>query len=60
MKAFGDDKKIVTEKLKFVFGRVENIVEKGKNAGNWHFSFSHHVFNPIKDKNNYFCPFYFV
>ena len=29
-KAFSDD---VTEKLKFVLGRVENRVGKGKNAG---------------------------
>ena len=27
----------VPEKLKFVLGRVENIVEKGKNAGYQHF-----------------------
>ena len=27
----------VTEKLKFVFGRVENIVGKGENAGYQHF-----------------------
>ena len=26
-----------TEKLKFVFGRVENIVEKRENAGYQHF-----------------------
>ena len=32
-KAFADDKINVTEKLKFVFGRVENIVGKGENAG---------------------------
>ena len=28
----------------------ENIVEKEENAGNQHFSFSHNVFYPIKDK----------
>ena len=33
LKALADDKIIVTEKLKFVFGRVENVVEKGENAG---------------------------
>ena len=38
MKAFADNKKKnVTEKLKFVLGRVENIVEKGGNAGYQHF-----------------------
>ena len=31
-KAFGDDKINVTEKLKFVFARVETIVGKGENA----------------------------
>ena len=33
LKAFADDKLIVAEKLKFVLGRVENIVGKGENAG---------------------------
>ena len=37
LKAFADDKINVTEKLKFVFERVENIVGKGENAGNQHF-----------------------
>ena len=32
MKAFTDDKKNISEKLKIVFGRVENIVGKGENA----------------------------
>ena len=36
-KAFADDKIIVTQKLKFVLGRVENIGEKGENAGYQHF-----------------------
>ena len=36
-KAFADDKINVTEKLKFVLVRVENIVEKGENAGYQHF-----------------------
>ena len=31
--AFADDKVRVAEKLKFLHGRVENILEKGKNAG---------------------------
>ena len=37
LKAFADDKIIVTEKLKFVLGIVENIVGKGENAGYHHF-----------------------
>ena len=37
LKAFGDDKINVTEKLKIVFARVEIIVGKGENAGNQHF-----------------------
>ena len=36
-KVFADDKIILTKKLKFVFGRVENIVGKGENAGYQHF-----------------------
>ena len=36
-KACADDKIIVTQKLKFVLGRVENIVGKGENAGYQHF-----------------------
>ena len=37
LKAFADDKLKVTEKLKMVLGRVENIVRKGENAGYQHF-----------------------
>ena len=37
LKAFADDKLNATEKLKFVLGRVENIVGKGENAGYQHF-----------------------
>ena len=33
LKAFADDKIDVTEKLKFAFGRVDNFVGKGENAG---------------------------
>ena len=33
MKAFADDKIHVTEKLKLVLERLENIVGKGENAG---------------------------
>ena len=37
VKAFADYKVTVTEKLKFVLGRLENIVGKGENAGYQHF-----------------------
>ena len=37
LKAFADEKINVTEKLKFVLGRVESIVGKGENAGFQHF-----------------------
>ena len=37
LKAFADGKIHVTQRLKFVLGRVENIVGKGENAGNQHF-----------------------
>ena len=33
LKASADDKIIVTEELKFVYGREENLVGRGKNAG---------------------------
>ena len=33
LKAFVDDKLTVAEKLKFILGRVANIVGKGVNAG---------------------------
>ena len=40
-----DDKIDVTEKMKICFGKVENIVGKGENAGSAAFSpFSHNVF----------------
>ena len=32
LKAFADDKLTVAEKFQLVFGRVENIVEKGEKA----------------------------
>ena len=35
--AFADGKTNVTEKLKCVLGRVENIKRKGENAGYQHF-----------------------
>ena len=37
LKAFADNTVKVTVELYFVFGRVENIVGKGKNAGYQHF-----------------------
>ena len=37
LKAFTDKKINVTENLKFVLGRVGNIVGKGENAGYQHF-----------------------
>ena len=37
LKALADDKINVTQKLKFVSGRVENILGKGENAGYQHF-----------------------
>ena len=36
-KAFAEDMINMTEKLNFVLGRVETIVEKGENAGYQHF-----------------------
>ena len=39
LKAFVDDKINVTEKLKFVLKRLENIVEKEENVGFQHFLF---------------------
>ena len=35
--AFADDKIIMTQKLKILLKRVENIVGKGENAGYQHF-----------------------
>ena len=37
LKAFADDTSNLIEKLKFVLGKVENIVGKGENAGHQHF-----------------------
>ena len=37
LKAFADKKIFVTEKLKFVSGRVQNFDGKGENAGYQHF-----------------------
>ena len=37
LRVFADDEIELAEKLKFVLERVENIVEKGENAGYQHF-----------------------
>ena len=37
LKEFADDKIRVTENLKFVYGRVENIAGKGESSGYQHF-----------------------
>ena len=37
VKAFADDKSNVTQNIKVVFHRIENIVEKEENAGYQHF-----------------------
>ena len=37
LKALADDKIYVTQKFKIGMGRVENIMEKGENAGFQHF-----------------------
>ena len=37
LKKIANDKIDVTQKLKFGFGRIENIVGKGENAGYQHF-----------------------
>ena len=37
LKAFADDKTYLSENLKFILGRVENILGKGENACNQHF-----------------------
>ena len=44
LKAFQDDKKNVTENLKFVWGHVENIAGKGENAGFQHLLLFPNVF----------------
>ena len=43
-KTFTDQKINVSQKLKFLFGRVENIVGNGENAVYQHFLFFHNVF----------------
>ena len=43
-KAFADKKINTTEKMKFVYGRVQNIVGKGEMLVTNIFSFTHNVF----------------
>ena len=47
MKELADDKINVTEKLKFVLERAENIVRKEENAGYQHFLLSHNCFKRL-------------
>ena len=47
LKAFGDDKINVTEKLKFVFARVEILWEKEKMLVTSIFLFSHRFLSPL-------------
>ena len=48
LKAFADDKTIVTEKLKCVLGKLENIMGKGENTGYQHFLlFQHNAFKRL-------------
>ena len=46
-KSLANDKINVTEKLKFVLGRVENIVGKGENAGYQQFLLFPHCFQKL-------------
>ena len=46
-KAFADNKISLTEKLKLVLRRVENIVGKGENAGYQHFLLSPQYFQKL-------------
>ena len=48
LKAFADDKINVTEKLKFVLERAENIVEKEKTVVASIFFFSHKILRRLK------------
>ena len=57
LKAFADDKINVTKEFKFVFGREENNVRKGKNAGYQHFLLfpqcfqMHSYYRVVKSRN---------
>ena len=47
LKAYADEKNIYDPKMKFDLGRVENIVEKGENAGIQHFLLFPHCFQAL-------------
>ena len=47
LKPFAGDKINVTEKWKFVLGKVKKILGKRENAGYRYFSFSHNVFRRL-------------
>ena len=47
LKAFANNKINVTEKLKFVLGRIENIVGKGVNATHQHYLLSLNVLKKL-------------
>ena len=47
MKAFADEKSNVTQNIRVVFHRIENIVGKEENAGYSIFFFSHDVFKRL-------------
>ena len=47
LKAFADDNINMTQKLKYVLERLENIVGKGENAVTSIFFFSHNVFKRL-------------
>ena len=44
LKVFADNKVNLTQKLKFAYGKVNNIVGKGENAGYQHFLLFPHCF----------------
>ena len=47
LKAFAEIKFTVTQKMKFPFYKVENIVAKGENAGYQHFLLFTHCFQKV-------------
>ena len=53
LKAFADDKINVTEKLKFVLQRVENIVGKGENTSYQPFLHIRQCFNPFPHNDTF-------
>ena len=46
-KVVADEKIKVTQRLKFVLGRIENIVGKGENAGYQHFLLFPQIFQKL-------------